>query len=102
MLNDISSITIDFDTADEQGKAAANGLRLMGFSIQESAGGPDAAALYLRHGTDDTGPVMFAVTLAASESKTQWFGPQGLNCEDGIFLERTAGESTVTLLTATL
>lgn len=92
--------TIASGTGDEAGKAAATGLRLMGLSIRETAAG--AATLNIEHGTANSSPVLDAINLAASASVTHWFGPQGLPCDDGIWIERLTGSTQVNLITAIL
>ena len=94
-----STTTVEAGTADAQGVAAASGLRLMGYSVRESAGSPDVATLNLRHGSADTDPIVALINLAASGSDSQWFGPQGLPVEGGVFVDRLTGNSTITLHT---
>lgn len=89
--------TVAAGTGDEAGKAAAHGLRLMGYSVRESAAG--AATVNIEHGTANSSPVMAAETLAASTGAVRWFGPQGLPCADGIWIERVAGNTAVFLIT---
>lgn len=79
-------------TTDEQGVAAATGLRLMGYSIKETAAA--AATVQLCHGTANT-TVMVNENLAASASVVRWFGPQGIPCAAGIYIERLTGGSTL-------
>jgi hypothetical protein len=90
--------TIAAATGDEAGKAAATGLRLMGISIRETAGA--VATLNIEHGTANSSPVMLAVNLAAAGSVVQWFGPQGLPCPSGIWIERLTGTTQVHLITS--
>jgi hypothetical protein len=88
--------TIAAGTGDEAGIAAAAGLRLMGYSVRETAG--SAATLNLCHGTDGT-TVMAPINLASAGSDAQWFGPQGLPCDSGVWVERLTGTSQVILIT---
>ena len=89
--------TIAAGTADEAGKAAAHGLRLMGYSVVEGAAG--AAVVQIQHGTANSSPVMANLKLLASTGKEMWFGPQGLPCSSGIWIERVSGNTEVTLIT---
>lgn len=91
-LNDAGS-----GTDDEQAIAGAANLRCMGFNIQESAVVPAVADVVIRHGTDATGPVIAQVKLIASGSQTIWFGPNGITVTNGVFLERVAGTTQVTV-----
>ena len=88
-------------TADVQGFAATAGLRLMGYSVRESAGSAAVAALNLRHGTTATDPLLAVSELAANGADNAWFGPQGINCPNGIFVDRVAGETELVLYTTT-
>lgn len=89
--------TLAAATADEAGVAATTGLRLMGYSIREGAAG--AATTNIEHGTANSSPVLAAETLAASTGAVRWFGPQGLPCPNGIWVERVTGNTAVFLIT---
>lgn len=98
MINgDYTYTTVAAGTGDEAGHAAAVGLRLMGYSIREAAAG--AATVNIEHGTANSSPVMAAETLLASTGQVRWFGPQGLPCASGIWIERVAGNTAVFLIT---
>lgn len=84
-------------TGDEAGVAATTGLRLMGASVREAAAG--AATVNIEHGAANSSPVMWGVTLAASTGKELWFGPQGLPCPNGVWVERVTGNTAVFLIT---
>lgn len=86
-------------TTDEQGIAAAPGLRLMGYFIRETAAA--AATLNLCHGTSNT-TIMCAENLASSASVSRWFGPQGLPAHNGVYIERLTGGSTQVVLITTI
>ncbi len=88
-------------TADAQAVAAATALRLMGYSVRESAGTPAVAALNLRHGTLDSDPLVELIELAADESYGMWFGPNGIDVPNGVFVERVTGETEIVIHTAT-
>lgn len=89
--------TIAAATGDEAGVAASHGLRLMGYSVRETAAG--VATLNIEHGTANSSPIMAAINLAAAGSDIQWFGPQGLPCSSGIWIERLTGTTQVNLIT---
>lgn len=90
------STVVATGTTDVAAVDAAPGLRLLGFSVIESAGSPAAASINIHNGEDNTGPKVAVVKLAASENKNVWFGEPGVRCEDGIFVDRS-GESTIVL-----
>lgn len=89
-------------TADAQGVAAATGLRLLGYSVRESAGTPAVAAVTLRNGEADTAAIIAVDELAANEGKQRWFGPNGVACPLGIFVERVSGESEIVIYHTTI
>lgn len=80
---------------DEAIAAAGAGTRLMGFSARETTG--TAGALFnIRHGTANTDPILATVSLGASESAREWYGPDGLAAASGAWLERVSGTIQVT------
>jgi hypothetical protein len=83
-------------TGDEQGVAAATPLRLMGFSVRETAAG--AATAILRRGTDATGEPLAFVSLASGGAQTEWFN-DGVEADGGIFVERLTGNTHWVLYT---
>ena len=76
-------------STDEAVAPAAAGTRLMGFSCQETAGA--AATFSLHNGTSASDPATYVVSLAANESRGEWFGPDGIVSAGGIWLERLTG-----------
>jgi hypothetical protein len=89
--------TIAAASGDEAGLAPAVGLRLVGVSVRETAAG--VATLNIEHGIANSSPIMLPINLAAAESKTLWFGPQGIPCASGIWIERLTGTTQVVLIT---
>lgn len=95
-----ASITnIPTGTADAQGIAGQANLRLLGFSINESAATAAAASLILRHGAAATDPEIMDLTLAADGQTDRWFGPDGISIPNGLFVDRVSGETKLTLYT---
>ena len=76
--------------------ATTPGLRFVGFACQESAGSPAVANFRLRHGAADSAPILAPVELNSNESAREWWYP-GVDAPNGIFLERTAGSTEVTV-----
>lgn len=100
MLNDQMTATpIASGTTDAQAVAATLGLRLMGYSVKENAGSPDVATLVVRNGTTSGDTAIVNINLAASGSDTQWYGPQGVPVDAGVFIDRLTGESTIVVYT---
>ncbi len=86
-------------TAAELGVAATAGLRLMGYSIMESAGSPAAASVNLLHSADNTGAIVAPIKLAASGVQTVMFPEGGIAVANGIYINRLTGNTTVVLYT---
>jgi len=87
-----AAVTANVDAA----VAAQAGLRLMGFSAKESAGIPAAATFTLVHGATVGGGTNVAYqNLALSGSNTEWFGPDGIACPDGISIDWLTGQVDV-------
>lgn len=85
---------------DVVGIAATANLRLLGYSMKESAGTPAVASVNLRHGVVIGAALLATEELAADGSVTRWFGPNGIACAGGIFVDRT-GEAEIVLYTST-
>jgi len=65
--------------------------RLLGWSFSEEAGA--AAKVILRDGNGTGARVIAVIALAAGESNREWFGPDGIQVNTGIYVDRTAGTS---------
>lgn len=89
--------TIASSAGAEAGMAAAVDLRLMGVSVRETAAG--VATLNIEHGIANSSPIMAPINLAAAGSISLWFGPGGLPCSSGIWIERLTGSTQVVLIT---
>jgi hypothetical protein len=82
VIADVPSDTADF--------LAWNGpTRVLGWSFSEEAGA--AAKLILRDGNGTSGRYVATVTLAANESNREWFGPDGIQVNVGIYVDRISG-----------
>lgn len=68
---------------------------LMGFNIAETATTPAVATVTFLNGSG--GSVFFTVELAANTSVTEWFGDEGIFFPKGVYLDRVAGETTVSV-----
>lgn len=87
--------TVATGTGDVQ--IVTSPVRLIGYSVFESAGTPAAASLTLRDGTSTAGTPVVSVELAQNTSETRTLGGNGVLVGGGIFLDRTSGETTVTI-----
>jgi hypothetical protein len=78
--------------------AATPGLRLMGYSAKESAGTPAAATFSIVHGaTGAAGTSVVHQNFAASGSNSEWFGPDGIACPNGISIDWLTGAVDVNI-----
>ena len=82
-----------------QAIAPTAGLVLMGYGIRESSAGGDVAITNLRRGEAANAPLLFPSTLGALQSDKAWFGPDGIACAEGIFIERVSGTTHIVLYT---
>lgn len=73
-------------------------LRLMGFTVQDD--GATVSKVVFRNGTGTGNDGVAGAYIAANASDAQWFGPLGVHCPNGIFIDRTAGTTTVTVFYA--
>lgn len=65
----------------------------MGFSFRESAAAAAVATIIFRDGTSTAGDLVVVEEFAGNRGITHWFGPLGIEMEDGIFLDRIAGQT---------
>lgn len=94
-----AAVAADVDAA----VAAVANLRLVGFACKESAVTPAAASFNIVHGaTGAGGTVVVPVKLAASESKSQWFGDSGISVANGLSIDWIAGTSDIVLFHKTV
>ena len=68
--------------------------RLLGYSLYESAETPAVAAVSILDGITTGGRFMARCALAASGAQTQWFGPQGIKYDGGLFIGAMTGTIT--------
>lgn len=95
----MTPVEIASSTIDEAGVAATPGLRLMGFSIRENASQSDVAEVVLRRGDGVNDPALAFISLGGDQSDTREFLPDGIECADGIYIERVSGETHIVLYT---
>ena len=73
------------------------GLKCLGYSVMESAGVPAAASLRIINGATAAGTAIVNQKLIASQSVTQWFGGNGIECPNGITVDFLAGQFDITI-----
>lgn len=95
-MADITRTNLAANTTDVAAVAATANLRLLGFSITETAG--STATLSIQEGTsNDTTKEMFGVALSANGTFSLWLGEHGVPCPAGIWVERVTGTTRLTV-----
>ena len=90
------AVSVDVNTgfsADVDAAVAATaGLRLMGYACRESAGTAAAATFIIVHGaTGAGGTAVVPIELGPDESRSDWFGPNGIDVASGLSIDWIAG-----------
>lgn len=83
-------------TGDLEVAAASDFNKIGGFCIQESDGG-GGATVVIRDGTTTGGTIVCGATVAATANATVVLPDGGVVCKSGIFIDRTAGTSIVSV-----
>jgi hypothetical protein len=60
-----------------------------------------ASLIIVEGATGAGGTALIPVTLAANESRADWYGPGGIACAGGLSIDYLAGTPTVVLFYAT-
>lgn len=95
-MADTTRATIASGTSSAAVVAPTASLRLIGFSIAESAVVPAACSISLQESTaTDLTKEMAAYSLPASGAAMVMMGEHGIPCPGGIFLNRPAGSCRV-------
>lgn len=86
-------------TADvEPAVSGTPGLVFMGFATRESGSVAAVATLRIMHGnTVADAAVLVPIELNANQSTSEWFGPDGIDVENGLVIDFIAGEFDITL-----
>lgn len=92
-LQAVLTAAIASNTTDVAATGAAG--TLFGYSIKEDASA--AANIIIRDGTSNSGTPVAYINLASNESVRDWFGPQGIKITTGIWIDRVAGTTTLTI-----
>lgn len=97
-MADTTRVALPAATTSLAAVAATANLRLMGYSVAESAGAPAAAAVSIQEGaTTDLTKEMAAISLPASEMRTVWLGEHGIPCPLGIWVNRLSGNTRIVI-----
>lgn len=93
LLSGASFAHVASGSVDVQGVAAQSGLRLMGYSYRGTGSAGVTNKAVLRHGSSAAGtPIAFLAAEDNQAPEPRWFGPQGIPCAGGIFVDMQAGD----------
>lgn len=87
-------LAAQFKAAAASSVVVSGGGRLLGYSLQENAGTPAAAAVTLYDGISAGGEVLHKIGIPLSGVVNPWFGPQGINFRAGLFIGPYTGSLT--------
>jgi hypothetical protein len=71
------------------GVQTASAVVLMGITIGDSSHGQ--VHLHLHNGGANTTPIVALIKPANGDHETHWFGPNGIACPNGIFVDLISG-----------
>jgi hypothetical protein len=80
-------VLADAVTADENTKAYAT--HYFGFSFRETAG--STATIRVYDALTATGTLLDSIQLAANESAREFYGPDGIKCSTGVYVDIVSG-----------
>lgn len=70
-------------------QAVTGAAIFMGLDVNDDASGTVHVHVY--NGTDNTGDLVASAVPANGDHDVDWFGPNGIACPDGIYVEVTSG-----------
>jgi hypothetical protein len=82
---------------DAQIAAAATGLRLLGWRGRGTGVAGTTSKAVIRHGTAVGHAALDFIALEDNQVDGEWYGPEGIAAASGIFLDREAGDSEITV-----
>lgn len=80
--------------SDQQ--AVSGSAIFMGLVVTDEAAG--ITKVHVHNGTDNTGAHVGALGVAANGQDEKWFGPNGVHCPDGIFVDVVSGTPSGSIL----
>ena len=92
-------VAIAAGTGDQQGVNPHLALKLLGFSVAETAGTAAAAEVIIRHGESSSDPQLVApINLDPNGFGIRPVGGEkGVECPKGIFIDRVSGNTSLVL-----
>lgn len=85
-----ASRILELSGSSEQ--AVSGAAIFMGFDINDDDSGN--VHVHIRNGTDATGSLIAGAIPANGDHDSHWFGPNGVYCPDGIYIEVDSGTPT--------
>lgn len=95
-MADTARVVLAAATTSLAAVAPTTNLRLIGFSLTETAASTAAVSIQEGAGTDLTKEVA-ALSLASGQALTVWLGEHGIPCAGGIWINRTSGTTRVVI-----
>lgn len=85
--NDGAAEVVELTGADQQ--AVTGAAVLLGLDINDDDSGN--VHVHVHSGTDNTGPLVCSAIPANGKHEIVWFGPGGIKCPDGIYVDVVSG-----------
>ena len=99
LIDQVTITSVASGNTSVQGVNATTNMRLLGYCVRESSGTPALATLNIRHGTTNSDTIVAPISLLASTTMPVWLGPQGVPMPNGVYVERTSGNATLSIYT---
>ena len=85
--NDGPAEVVELTGSDQQ--AVTGSCVLLGIDVNDDASGN--VHVHIHAGTDNTGPLIASAVPANGKHEIFWFGPGGIKCDGGIYVDVTSG-----------
>ena len=85
--NDGPAEVVELTGSDQQ--AVTGSCVFLGLDVNDDDSG--TVHVHIHSGTDNTGPLIASAVPANGKHEIFWFGPSGIKCPGGIYVDVTAG-----------
>jgi len=85
--NDGPAEVVELSGSDQQ--AVTGSCVLLGLDVNDD--GSATVHVHIHAGTDNTGPLIASAVPANGKHEIFWFGPGGIKCEGGIYVDVVSG-----------
>jgi hypothetical protein len=86
MPSNVIATAVSADTA-----VSATECTYYGFTFRETSGTATATVRLYDNATTNSGTLLDTIQLAISESRSDWYGPQGIRAQNGIYAKVVSG-----------